>query len=183
MALLQTPDVVFGTPCPDFDLPDPGGERFSLDGVRGPNGLVVAFICNHCPYVIAMADRLAADLETLRTEGIGGVCIMSNDWRAYPQDAPDRMGTFAAQHGLTAPYLVDEKQAVAQAFGAVCTPDLFGYGPGMKLGYRGRLDDIGMRGGDVNARRPELIEAMRALAAGGKVEDQTPSMGCSIKWR
>ena len=181
MALLSSDPTPLGTPCPDFDLPDPSGRRHGRDALAGPNGLVVAFICNHCPYVVAIADRLAADLATLSGEGVGGVCIMSNDWTAYPADAPDRMPAFAAAHGLTAPYLIDGRQAVAAAFGAVCTPDLFGYGPDLRLAYRGRLDDAGR--GDAAGRRPELVEAMRAAAGGRAVAPQVPSMGCSIKWR
>ncbi|MEL7184507.1 MAG: thioredoxin family protein, partial [Pseudomonadota bacterium] len=143
MALVSPPETPLGSPCPDFELPDPGGKPWTRDGLRGPNGLVVAFICNHCPYVIAMAGRLAADFRVLADQGIGGVCIMSNNWQRYPADAPDKMPAFAQAHGLAVPYLVDETQDVARAFGAVCTPDLFGYGPDLTLGYRGRLDDAG----------------------------------------
>ncbi|MBM2575440.1 thioredoxin family protein [Jannaschia sp. Os4] len=182
MALVETPTETMSAPCPDFALPDPGGTVHTRDGLRGPNGLVVAFICNHCPYVIAVIDRLAADLVALKDEGVGGALIMPNDWTAYPDDAPDRMAAFAEAHALPVPYLVDERQEAARAFGAVCTPDLFGYGPGLTLQYRGRVDDVGMRG-DASARRAELVEGMRTIAGGGTVPHQTPSMGCSIKWR
>lgn len=148
----------------------------------GPNGLLVAFICNHCPYVVAVIDRLAADMKTLQADGIGCVCIMSNNYRDYPADAPDKMTAFADAHGLTVPYLVDEGQLVGRAYGAVCTPDFFGFNAQGGLQYRGRLDDMGMRG-DPAGRRPELLEAMQQVAATGKgPAAQTPSMGCSIKW-
>ena len=185
MARTETPETPLGTPCPDFALPDPSGRVRPLDELRGPNGLVVAFICNHCPYVIAMAPRLAADLAALEADGVGSVCVMPNDWTSHPADAPDKMGAFAAENGLEAPYLVDETQEVARAFGAVCTPDLFGYGPDMTLRYRGRIDDAlrGATDAEIADRRPELLDAMRTIARGGTVTDQTPSIGCSIKWR
>ncbi|GIT92585.1 thioredoxin family protein [Jannaschia pagri] len=169
MALTETPKIDFGQPCPDFTLPDATGTRFARDDLAGPGGLVVAFICNHCPYVIRQIDGLAADLAALAGAGVGACCIMPNDWTAYPADAPDRMGAFAAAHGLTVPYLVDETQAVARAMGAVCTPDLFGYGPDLTLRYRGRP--------------AELRAAMEAVTRGADVPDQVPGMGCSIKWR
>lgn len=181
MALTETPTETMGAPCPDFALPDPEGRTWTREGVRGPRGLVVAFVCNHCPYVQAIAGRLAADMATLADEGVGGAWIMPNDWRAYPEDAPERMAPFAARHGLSVPYLVDEGGRVARAFGAVCTPDLFGYDAGLTLQYRGRLDDVAMRG-DASGRRAELLDAMRTIAGGGTVPSQTPAMGCSIKW-
>ena len=183
MALREPTEVPIGTPCPDFALPDAEGRAWTRDAVAGPNGLVVAFICNHCPYVVAMIDRLAADLAALAADGVGGVCIMPNDWTTHPADAPDRMGAFAAAHGLAAPYLVDESQDVARAFGAACTPDLFGYGPDGRLGYRGRLDDAARGAGPDAPRRRELAEAMARLAAGEAAGEQSPSMGCSVKWR
>ena len=167
--LTETDAAALGAPCPDFALPDPSGQVWTRDEAAGPNGLVVAFICNHCPYVVRMIDGFARDLRALAAEGVGAVCVMSNDWSAYPADAPERMGPFAAAHGLAAPYVIDADQSVARAFGAVCTPDLFGYGPGLDLAYRGRVE--------------ELAAAMRTVAAGGAVPGQTPSVGCSIKWR
>lgn len=148
----------------------------------GPKGLLVAFICNHCPYVVAVIDRLAADMKTLQADGVGCVAIMSNDYRAVPADAPDKMEIFARQHGLEAPYLVDHDQTVGRAFGAVCTPDFFGFDQSGGLQYRGRLDDVGMRGG-AETREPELLDAMRLVASTGQgPAEQWPSMGCSIKW-
>ena len=169
MALLETPEIAWGAPCPDFSLPDAAGRIWSRDELAGPKGLAVAVICNHCPYVVRVIDRLAADLSALAAEGIGACAIMPNDWTAYPADAPARMPAFAEAHGLDVPYLVDETQATARALGAVCTPDLFGYGPDLALRYRGRVD--------------ELAAVMRAVAAGETVAEQVPGMGCSIKWR
>jgi len=169
MALEETPGAAFGTRCPDFALPDPQGRVRRRDELAGPGGLVIAVICNHCPYVIRQIESLAADLDTLVAKGVGACAIMPNDWSVYPEDAPDRMDAFAAAHGLRVPYLVDEHQDVARALGAVCTPDLFGYGPDLALRYRGR--------------REELVAAMRAVAQGRETGDQTPGMGCSIKWR
>lgn len=181
--LLKSQVCDFGWPAPDFDLLTPSGERHTRDGVMGPKGMLIAFVCNHCPYVIALIDRLAEDMKTLDDLGIGCAAIMSNDYAAYPADAPGRMVEFAKVHGLTAPYLVDEDQSVARAYGAVCTPDFFGFDASGGLQYRGRLDNIGMRD-DPADRVPELLNAMRLVADRGQgPQDQTPSMGCSIKWR
>ena len=179
--LLDTPIVDFGQKVPVFNLPDPDGKTYSLENVMGENGLLVAFICNHCPYVQAIIDRLVEDAKTLQEEGIGVVAIMSNDYTYVASDSPPNMKKFAAQHGMTFPYLVDETQEVGKAFGAVCTPDFFGYNADGELQYRGRLDDSGR--GDASNRTPELLNAMRQVAkTGNGPEAQTPSMGCSIKW-
>lgn len=180
---LDTPTIEFGAPAPDFRLATPGGEWHSRDSLMRPNGLLVAFICNHCPYVVALIDRLAQDFDALTADGVGGVAIMSNDYVRYPADAPDQMALFAERHGLRVPYLVDEDQSVARAYGAVCTPDFFGYDGQGGLQYRGRLDDQGIRGNPAD-RRAELLEAMRQIArTGAGPTAQSPSMGCSIKWR
>ena len=180
--LLQTPICDFGWQAPDFDLATPDGTRHSRDSLMGENGLLVAFICNHCPYVIAVIDRLAADIKTLQSEGVGVALIMSNDWQDYPADSPDNMAKFAVQYRLTAPYLVDADQSVGRAYNAQCTPDFFGFDRHGGLQYRGRLDDA-LRG-DASNRTPELLNAMRQVAETGHgPQDQTPSMGCSIKWR
>ncbi|WP_147104728.1 thioredoxin family protein [Tateyamaria sp. syn59] len=180
--LLETPGCDFGDPAPDFTLPDAHGQMHSLNDVSGKHGVLVAFICNHCPYVVALADRLAADAKTLQAEGIGVVAINANDYAAYPADAPDKMPGFAKAHGFDFPYLIDEDQSVARAYGAVCTPDFFGFSADGLLQYRGRLDDVRM--GDASDRTPELVSAMRKIAETGVgPRDQTPSMGCSIKWR
>jgi len=157
--LLQSEICDFGWPAPDFDLATPEGVRHSRASVMGDNGMLIAFICNHCPYVIAIIDRLAQDMQALEAMGIGCAAVMSNDYAAYPADAPDRMTSFAKVHGLSAPYLVDQDQTVGQAYGAVCTPD-------------------------PSARVPELLNAMTRVAETGKGPSaQSPSMGCSIKWR
>lgn len=180
---VETPETELGNAAPDFDLPTPGGDRVSRAGVMGPNGLVVAFICNHCPYVIAVADRIAAAADDLARDGVGFVGIMSNDWQAYPQDAPDRMTEFAKRYGFSFPYLVDESQEIARAYGAVCTPDFFGLDADGRLRYRGRLDESGRAPGPEGAKR-DLVDAMCALARGEVISpDQPSSMGCSIKWR
>ncbi len=181
--LLHSQVCDFDWPAPDFDLATPDGLRHSLDSIMGSRGMLIAFICNHCPYVVAVIDRLAQDMQALEAAGIGCAAIMSNDYTHYPADAPERMADFAKVHGLKAPYLVDEDQTVGQAYGAVCTPDFFGFDANGALQYRGRLDDIGMRG-DPAKRVPELRNAMMQVAETGKGPDaQTPSMGCSIKWR
>jgi len=172
----------FGWAAPDFSLKTPDGDMHTRDSVMGENGMLVAFICNHCPYVIAVMDRLVADIKDMETAGVGTVCIMSNDYDSYPADAPDEMKAFANQYGLTAPYLVDEDQSVARAYDAVCTPDFFGFDANGGLQYRGRIDSAKMN--DPSDRNPEMLNAMRAIAKGeGGPQLQTPSMGCSLKWR
>ena len=181
--LLHSNTCDFEWPAPGFDLATPDGVRHTRDGIMGPKGMLIAFICNHCPYVIALIDRLAQDMQLLEKMGIGCAAIMPNDYDSYPADAPDRMLDFAKAHGMTAPYLVDASQSVARAYGAVCTPDFFGFNAKGGLQYHARLDDIGMRG-DPAKRVPELLNAMTQIADTGKgPEAQTPSMGCSIKWR
>lgn len=171
-----------GSQAPEFALPGLDGTVVRLADIRGPRGTLVMFICNHCPYVRSVIDRIVTDTRALLAEGIGVVAIMSNDYRAYPDDAPDRMRSFAAEHGFPFPYLLDESQAVARAYDAVCTPDFFGYDADLALRYRGRLD-ASKTTPVPNARR-ELLEAMREIAATGRAPDgQIPSMGCSIKWK
>ena len=183
MALLDTPVCEFGWPAPDFTLRTPDGAAHSMRDHLTDRGLLIAFICNHCPYVIAVAERLAEDTRTLMDEGTGVLAVMSNDYRDYSADAPPAMERFAARHGFAFPYLVDEDQAVGRAYGAVCTPDFFGFNARGELQYRGRLDDAGMRG-DASTRTPELLDAMRRIAETGEgPREQVPSMGCSIKWR
>ena len=180
--LLKSQVCDFGWAAPDFRLATPAGTDHSRDSLMGPKGLLIAFICNHCPYVVAVIDRLAQDMTTLEGEGIGCAAVMSNDYRDYPADAPERMTVFAQAHGLEAPYLVDEGQEIGRAYGAVCTPDFFGFDAKGGLQYRGRLDDLGMRG-DPATRTPELLKAMRQVAQTGHgPKEQVPSMGCSIKW-
>ena len=171
-----------GAPAPDFDLPGTDGRRYRRDEVRGPKGLLVMFICNHCPYVIGTIDRIVRDAAELRSHGIGSVGICSNDAIAYPEDSFANMKATGARWRLPFPYLWDESQAIAKAYGAVCTPDFFGYDAQLRLQYRGQLDDAG-RLPKPDARR-ELFEAMAAIARTGKgPSDQVASIGCSIKWR
>ena len=180
--LLDTPVCDFGWNAPDFTLKDPDGTAYRMQDCLGENGLLIVFICNHCPYVKAIADRLSEDAEQLKSEGINVLAVMANDYQAYPDDSPENMKKFATLHKFGFPYLVDEDQSVAKAYGAVCTPDFFGMNQQGKLQYRGRLDDAKM--GDAANRVPELLNAMRLIAKTGRgPESQTPSMGCSIKWR
>jgi peroxiredoxin len=177
------PTAQLGTPAPDFRLPATDGKTYSLGDIAGEKGTVVVFICNHCPYVKAVIDRLAGDARTLMKEGIGVAAICSNDAEAYPEDSFANMERFARQHSLPFPYLHDESQKVARAYGAVCTPDFFGYDSGRKLKYRGRLDE-GRTGAVPAGTRRDLVEAMRSISrTGAAPEGQIPSMGCSIKWK
>jgi peroxiredoxin len=172
----------FGWKAPDFRLPATDGKTYSLADVRGPNGTLVVFICNHCPYVKAIAPRLVRDANDLEAAGIGVAAICSNDWRAYPDDSFDNMKRFAEAHAFTFPYLHDETQEVARAYAAVCTPDFFGFNGKDELQYRGRLDES--KTTLVPDARRELYEAMMEVARTGQgPRQQTPSMGCSIKWK
>lgn len=180
--LLDTPVCDFGWEAPDFSLKTAEGASRTMSANLGQKGLLIAFICNHCPYVKAIGARLAADAAELQENGIGVLAVMSNDYRDYAEDSPENMVKFAAQHGFTFPYLIDEDQSVGKAYGAVCTPDFFGLNANGALQYRGRLDDRHMEGGDDRTR--ELVSAMLQIAETGEgPRDQTPSMGCSIKWR
>jgi peroxiredoxin len=175
--------VNLGMPAADFRLPATDGGTYTLDDVAGEKGAVIVFICNHCPYVIAVIDRLVADARVLMAERIGFAAICSNDATSYPEDSFDDMKRFAKTHEFPFPYLHDEAQSAARAYGAVCTPDFFGYDADRKLKYRGRLDEGRTTPPPAGARR-ELVEAMHAVAATGFAPaDQTPSTGCSIKWK
>jgi peroxiredoxin len=172
-----------GAPAPDFALPGVDGKVWTRDRCRGPNGLLVLFICNHCPYVRAVIDRIVRDARDLAPLGIGVVAISANDPVAYPEDSFERMAEFARQHAFPFPYLYDETQGIARAYGAVCTPDFFGFNARLELQYRGRLDASGRAPATAQARR-ELFEAMKLVAATGLgPAEQLPSIGCSIKWR
>lgn len=181
---VSTPVCDFDAPIVDFALPDPDGHVHRLQDLRGPNGTLVMFICNHCPYVQAVIDRITRDAAELqRDHGIGVVAISANDVATYPQDAPEFMKAEAENHGFDFPYLYDASQDVARTYGAECTPDFFGYNAAGKLQYRGRLDASGRQSGPVDARR-ELFEAMVQIAQTGLgPRDQVASMGCSIKWK
>lgn len=183
MAAMQQPVCDFGWKAPSFRLPDADGTIHTLDSVKGPKGLLVMFICNHCPYVRAVIDRLVDDVRELQQIGIGVIAIMANDYVHYPDDAPPKMKQFAAARGFTFPYVIDETQDMARAYGAVCTPDFFGFNADLALQYRGRLDAGRLDPVPPDAPR-ELLEAMRKVAeTGAGPSQQSPSMGCSIKWK
>lgn len=180
--LLDTPICDFGWKAPDFTLSDPEGNSFTMSEHLGERGLLIAFICNHCPYVKAIADRFASDTAELMADGINVLAVMSNDYSYVPDDSPENMKRFSAQYGFQFPYLVDETQEVGKAYGAICTPDFFGLNANGELHYRGRLDDARM--GDPAGRTRELVDAMRMIADTGEgPREQSASMGCSIKWR
>jgi len=182
--MVLTPSHIcnFGWKARDFALQGVDGRTYSLPDVRGTNGTLVAFICNHCPYVRAIIGRLVAEAKALRDMGIGTIAIMPNDTEAYPQDSFENMRSFAAQHAFTFPYVIDATQEVAKSYDALCTPDFFGFNAADELQYRGRLD-ASRRSLVPNARR-DLYEAMREVAQTGHgPQEQLPSMGCSIKWR
>jgi len=183
MVTTGTPICDFAWKAVDFRLKGVDGRTYGLADVQGANGTLVMFICNHCPYVVAIVDRLVRDVAELQAKGVGAIAIMSNDTVTHPDDSFDNMKIFAETHGFTFPYVIDETQEVARAYDAVCTPDFFGFNGDLELQYRGRLDESGRNPAGPGARR-ELFEAMRGVAGTGKgPEKQTASMGCSIKWR
>jgi len=173
----------FGWKPADAQLPGTDGKTRSILDQAGPNGLVVVFICNHCPYVVAVIDRIVREANALREIGIGFVAISANDVETYPQDSFDNMKRFAEAHHFPFPYLYDESQEVARTWDAVCTPDFFGFNADMELQYRGRLDASRKEAGPANLRR-DLFEAMKQIAETGEgPSEQIASMGCSIKWK
>jgi peroxiredoxin len=179
----HTPICDFGWKAPSFTLPGVDGKTYSLEELKGPNGTLVMFICNHCPYVKAVIDRVVRDADALKALGINTVAICANDATTYPDDSFDHMKAFAREHGFTFPYLHDESQDVAHAYDAVCTPDFFGFNKDLELQYRGRLDASGREPASPDVRR-ELFEAMKQITETGKgPREQIPSMGCSIKWK
>jgi len=183
MARTETPICDFGKPAPDFSLPGVDGRTWTLDDCIGPRGLLVMFICNHCPYVQAINHKLVRDATDLLALGVHSVAIMPNDTRAYPDDSFENMQRVARELGYPFPYLFDETQAVAQAYGAVCTPDFFGYNAKLELQYRGRLDASGRQADSGDVPR-ELFLAMQQVAETGRgPQQQIASIGCSIKWR
>ncbi len=182
MVSLETPVCEFGKPAVDFALLGVDGKTWTLADCAGEKGLLVMFICNHCPYVKAIRERLVRDCAELKTQGINSVAIMSNDPALYEEDSFENMKKIAEEFAFPFPYLWDESQQVAKGYGAVCTPDFFGYNADLKLQYRGRLDASRKQTATADARR-DLFEAMCQVAETGcGPEVQIPSMGCSIKW-
>jgi len=182
MVSLETPVCDFDLPAIDFSLPGVDGNNWTLQQCKGEKGLLVMFICNHCPYVKAIRDRIVRDTTELKAMGVNSVAIMSNDPDQYEEDSFENMRNIAQQYGFDFPYLLDQSQQVAKAYGAVCTPDFFGYNADLQLQYRGRLDESRKASAAADVRR-DLFEAMKQVAETGRgPADQIPSMGCSIKW-
>ena len=173
----------FDWPAPDFKLPGTDGQTYGLSDIAGPNGTLMMFICNHCPYVLAVLDRIIRDAQDLQALGIGVAAICSNDAESYPADSFANMKAMAEREGFPFPYLHDADQSVARLYDAACTPDFFGFNRDLGLQYRGRLDASRAQAGPADVRR-DLFEAMKQVAETGRGPDeQIPSMGCSIKWK
>ncbi|WP_346913598.1 thioredoxin family protein [uncultured Roseibium sp.] len=173
----------FGWKAPEFKLPATDGRVLSLSDIRGPKGTLIMFICNHCPYVLAVRDRIIRDARELMAMGVGVVAISSNDADTYPRDSFENMRKVAEEENFPFPYLYDEDQSVARAYDAVCTPDFFGFNADLELQYRGRLDASRKAAGPDDLRR-DLFEAMKQVVETGEgPREQIPSMGCSIKWK
>ncbi len=182
MVSLETPVCDFGKAAIDFSLADVNGKLWTLQECRGENGLLVMFICNHCPYVKAIRERLVRDTRALREMGVNSVAIMSNDPGQYAEDSPENMKKIALELDFPFPYLLDSTQEVAKQYGAVCTPDFFGYNNNLELQYRGRLDASRKETAPGDVKR-DLFEAMAQISrTGNGPDEQIPSMGCSIKW-
>ena len=182
MSLAETPICNFGEKAKNFDLLSTENKKISLDNIKGKNGTLIMFICNHCPYVKAVIRDIVKDVKYLETLGIKSVAIMSNDVKNYPEDSFENMISFSKTHNFTFPYLIDKTQEVAKEYGAVCTPDFFGYNKNLELQYRGRIRElknlkpVGKGDSDLNA-------AMKLMATSGRgPKIQIPSMGCNIKW-
>jgi peroxiredoxin len=180
---METPVCDFGKKAIDFELPGVDGRSWSLQQCMGENGLVVMFICNHCPYVKAVQERIVRDALELKALGVASVAIMSNDTAEYPEDSFDNMKKLSEQLNFSFPYLQDETQQVAKTYGAICTPDFFGFNADYELQYRGRLDASRRESASENSPR-ELFEAMKQIASTGHgPKAQFNSIGCSIKWK
>ncbi|HIF48190.1 thioredoxin family protein [Candidatus Thioglobus sp.] len=182
MVSTETPICNFDTPAIDFNLKGVDGKMHSLDSCKGEKGLLIMFICNHCPYVKAIMDRIVRDTTELKLIGLNTVAIMSNNPAEYEADSFENMQKISTEMNFSFPYLIDETQAIAKAYGAVCTPDFFGYNADLTLQYRGRLDASRKESAATDVKR-DLFEAMKQVAETGKGPlEQTSSMGCSIKW-
>ena len=182
MALMHTPAPELGKTCPDFELPSVTGKTVSLNDFKDGKPLLVIFMCNHCPYVKAILDRLVSVGKEFSEKGIHMLAISSNDVENYPDDSFEKMKELSESMGFGFDYCYDETQEVAKAFGAVCTPDFFGFDSNLNLQYRGRLDDNWKEPEKVT--KQELVTAMTDLLEGREISfEQTPSMGCSLKWK
>ena len=180
--LLDSPLCDFGRKAPDFKLSSFDTTWYTRDELVGAKGFLIAFICNHCPYVKAIITNFVSDANKLQKIGIQTAAIMPNNYISHPADRPEKMGEFATQHSFGFPYLIDETQSIAKSYGAVCTPDFFGFNANLELQYRGRLDNLTM--GKDGTRTPELFNAMSMIAnTGSGPRCQIASMGCSIKWK
>ena len=182
MTLAKTPICNFGEKAKDFHLLSTENKKVSLDDIRGENGTLIMFICNHCPYVKAVIKDIAQDAKFLENLGIKSAAIMSNDVKNYPEDSFENMISFSKLHNFSFPYLIDETQKVAEKYGAVCTPDFFGYNKNLELQYRGRIRELKDLK-PVTKDDSDLRVAMKLVSTSGKgPTKQIPSMGCSIKW-
>ena len=182
MSLTYTPAAALGSSLPAFELPAVDGKNLSSNDLKGKKAIVVLFICNHCPYVQAVEDRIIALAHKFAAKDVAFVGICSNDPSDYPEDAPAELKKRWQEKNYGFPYLIDDRQNVARAFGAICTPDIFVYDQNQRLAYRGRIDDSWRNPALV--KRRELEEALDALSSGRNVRvEQNPSMGCSIKWK
>jgi len=183
MVELSTPVCNFGEKAHDFSLKNVDGKKWSLNDCKGEKGLLVMFLCNHCPYVQAILEKLVVEMSVLEKKGIGCVAINPNDYISFPEDSYENMVKIAKKFGFSFPYLFDETQEIAKKYDSICTPDFFGYNSELKLQYRGRFDDRGMKAA-INPNASDLFTAMFQIARTGKgPEKQYSSVGCSIKWR
>lgn len=182
MVALNPPVCDFGWKAKEFSLQNIDGKTYNLEAIKGEKGTLIMFICNHCPFVQSIVSKLVTDCKILQEQcGIGVAAIMSNDTVAYPEDSFENMKKFAANNGFSFPYLFDETQEIAKNYDAVCTPDFFGFNSELGLQYRGRFDSAGMR--QIEDSEHDLLKAMQLVSETQKgPEDQTPSIGCSIKW-
>jgi len=182
MSLTETPVCNFGEKAKNFELLSTENKKISLDNIKGKNGILIMFICNHCPYVKAVIKDIVKDAKYLETLGVKSVAIMSNDVKNYPEDSFKNMISFSKTHNFSFPYLIDETQKVAKEFGAVCTPDFFGYNKNLELQYRGRIREL-KNLKSVGKGDSDLNIAMKLIATSGQgPKNQIPSMGCNIKW-
>ena len=182
MTLTKTPICNFGEKAKDFHLLSTENKKVSLDDIKGENGTLIMFICNHCPYVKAVIKDIAQDAKFLENLGIKSAAIMSNDIKNYPEDSFENMISFSKLYNFSFPYLIDDTQKIAKEYGAVCTPDFFGYNKTLELQYRGRIRELKDLK-PITEGESDLRIAMKLVATSGKgPANQVPSMGCNIKW-